>query len=126
MAAVFAGAASHARADSDLAYFKQFIYKKESSDDGDGEVHVQFRMLLADQELLVNSNQIVVAHFELFLNEDMSATFRYSEMYKVRADEHAEWKFEVREFCPYILNGNYSVPNQQLLLNDLTINTRDT
>lgn len=124
---IFAGAASHARADSDLAYFQQFLYKKETHDDGDGDVQVQYRQLLGDQEIQIDPNHILIAHVELYLNADMTSTFRYTEMLKSRDNDHSDWQYMPGDMCPTQITGAWSVPERELILGagDAIVGARD-
>jgi hypothetical protein len=123
-AASFSG--SLARAESDLPYYQQFPYAKETSDDGDGEVHTQWRWLMGDvnTEIEIDSNKFLLPSVDLFLERDGTFELRYREMYKVRDNANAEWRYQMGGFCPTKVKGSWTVPDQLLVLSDVATGER--
>ncbi len=110
----------------DEAYFRQFLFQKETSDDGDGEIHVQWRFLMGSKEIQITPNELLSAQVNVFLMEDGTSDIIYREMFKVRADENSEWRYDLRRggICPAVVSGKWTVPGKQLMLDDVAVGDR--
>ena len=94
----------------DEAYYQQFLYKQECEDDGDGEQHCQYRHLMGMETFDISPLHKINVTISLYLNQDLTATARYSEMHQVRSNTSTEWRTEIRRFCQVEKNGSWSAP----------------
>ena len=114
----FAGAVVRPARAENSAYYHQFDYQKETDDDGDGEVHVQWRELETSlNEVAITPNRIVIVNASLYLLPNQQYVFFYNEMLKTRANEGAPWEFPgtLDGFCPVVRKGTWSSPDQNLV-----------
>lgn len=109
----------------DEAYYKEFLYKQECTDDGDGEQHCQWRNLMGMETYNITPLFRIHLQVSVFLNDDMTATFRYNEMHEERDNESAPWRFKMHSFCTIEKNGSWSAP-QDFVMGDLITGKRAT
>ena len=103
------------------AYYQQFMYAKEEIDDGDEGITVVYHNLMSFlNEIEINPNRIMVVNMSLFLLPDSQYALTYQEDFKVRANADAPWGFEPGPtgFCPKVIRGAWSAPDQQLVTNE--------
>jgi hypothetical protein len=100
----------------DLAYFKQFLFKKENvSDDPDfPSYQVRFLMSTWNDKIPMANGKYLNAHGNLYLYENGTFVFRYSENYFDTPDAN--------QFTPgpcKKLSGHWSVPDKNLVLDGI-------
>jgi hypothetical protein len=101
-------------------YYRQFTYVKETSDDGDGEVLIQYRHLIGQSEVAVSPlKKIMVTAFLYFLPNSQDFVLGYEEMIGMRDTPTGEWRYTPNMengMCPKVIKGQWSAPQDKLIL----------
>src|SRR5205085_242215 len=110
--------------DADLAYFKSFLFKKESTSNDPDFPSYQYRYLMADMDsgkFVNEEGKTVIPWSNIYLYEDGTYLLEYKEMY--------EWTMSNGQTgimpgpCQKI-EGKWSVPETLLALDDLATGDR--
>lgn len=110
-------------------YYRQFVYKKETSDDGDGDVQIQYRFLSGQSEVAVNDLNKIVVSAELYLLDEMKFVVAYSEMLATRETASSPWRYmpnPKQGLCPIVVKGTWSAPAEKLVLSPKVSGDRAT
>lgn len=110
-------------------YYLQFVYKKEVSDDGDGDVRIQYRFLGGQSEVVVNDLKKIMVSGELYLLDGMQFVVAYSEMLATRDTPTSPWRYMPNPnqgICPIVVKGTWSAPADKLVLSPAVSGDRAT